>query len=464
MSKVAGIFNLGKSLLSQWDWGLFLLIFLYMALPQFYRSYSVYLIGNAIPDTNALATVAQWQFIDLLLEVVQETFVLAIFFFVGRGIQSKEGPGQPIRTSMTAILLFSLVLAAILFTISDSFVSIIGTPETIRETTSTFLKIKTAGIPLFLLSMASVIIVETINRKRMILTLAILQVVYRFILDSLFYGGYSFSLNLGVLGVAWSDLVASFALFVTVLILIRPIVFEQGRRFISFFTLKDWKVYLRVGGWSGLDSLVRNLAYFFMIIRLLNLLGENAIGGYYLAMHIFWSFLLVPILALSETAKVLIANHSADIYRVRRLWYSSLIIGGAVVLLWMVLLPFWGDFAGLLNSNSEVVNLSIKAMILLIVPYVLFALNTVTDSIFYGVGKTKYQAYQAIITNGTVYVVAFLAYLMGYWTPTFTSIMILFGIGILVDSVMTAYYARRVLFPKQKLLLDPLLEAEEVIS
>ena len=464
MSKVAGIFNLGKSLLRQWDWGLFLLIFLYMALPQFYRSYSVYLIGNAIPDTNALATVAQWQFIDLLLEVVQETFVLAIFFFVGRGIQSKEGPGQPIRTSMTAILLFSLVLAAILFTISDSFVSIIGTPETIRETTSTFLKIKTAGIPLFLLSMASVIIVETINRKRMILTLAILQVVYRFILDSLFYGGYSFSLNLGVLGVAWSDLVASFVLFVTVLILIRPIVFEQGRRFISFFTLKDWKVYLRVGGWSGLDSLVRNLAYFFMIIRLLNLLGENAIGGYYLAMHIFWSFLLVPILALSETVKVLIANHSADIYRVRRLWYSSLIIGGAVVLLWMVLLPFWGDFAGLLNSNSEVVNLSIKAMILLIVPYVLFALNTVTDSIFYGVGKTKYQAYQAIITNGTVYVVAFLAYLMGYWTPTFTSIMILFGIGILVDSLMTAYYARRVLFPKQKLILDPLLEAEKAIS
>ena len=58
----------------------------------------------------------------------------------------------------------------------------------------------------------------------------------------------------------------------------------------------------------GLDSLVRNAAYFFLIIRLLNLLGENAIGGYYLAMHIFWSFLLVPILALSESLKVLVAK------------------------------------------------------------------------------------------------------------------------------------------------------------
>src|SRR4030043_2415656 len=94
-----------KNLLKQWDWALFGLIFLYMALPRFYRSYSVYLIGNAIPDTNALATVAQWQFVELLLEIVQETFVLAIFFFIGRGIQSTEGPEHPIRTSLTTIFL-----------------------------------------------------------------------------------------------------------------------------------------------------------------------------------------------------------------------------------------------------------------------------------------------------------------------------------------------------------------------
>ena len=56
------------------------------------------------------------------------------------------------------------------------------------------------------------------------------------------------------------------------------------------------------------------------------------------------------------------------------------------------------------------------------------------------------QAYQAIITNGTVYVVAFLAYLSNLWTPSFNSVLILFGIGILVDSILTVYYAIRVLF------------------
>jgi len=278
------------------------------------------------------------------------------------------------------------------------------------------------------------------------LTIAILQVIYQFIFDSLFYGGYPFSLNLGVLGVAWSDIVSGSCLFITILFLLRYIIFDKVKNLLSFFTLKDWRIYLRVGGWSGLDSLVRNIAYFFMIVRLLNLLGESSIGGYYLAMHIIWSFLLVPILALTESARVLIANHSEDIYKVRQIWYSALVIGGIIVLIWLVLLPFWGDFAGFLNSNSEIVDYSEKAMVILIVPYILLALNMVTDSIFYGIGKTQYQAYQAIITNGFVYVIAFILYLTGIWSPSFTSILILFGIGILVDSILTVYYAYSVLY------------------
>jgi hypothetical protein len=60
------------------------------------------------------------------------------------------------------------------------------------------------------------------------------------------------------------------------------------------------------------------------------------------------------------------------------------------------------------------------------------------------------MAYQAIITNGTVYVLAFIAYLSGLWTPTFTSILILFSIGIIVDSILTVFYALRVLYPKER--------------
>ena len=57
------------------------------------------------------------------------------------------------------------------------------------------------------------------------------------------------------------------------------------------------------------------------------------------------------------------------------------------------------------------------------------------------------MAYQVIITNGTVYVTAFVAYITGLWSPTLNFISVLFGIGILVDSILTVFYAFCVLFP-----------------
>jgi hypothetical protein len=80
----------------------------------------------------------------------------------------------------------------------------------------------------------------------------------------------------------------------------------------------------------------------------------------------------------------------------------------------------------------------------------LLALNNTTDAIFYGLGKTKYIAYQNVITNVVVYGGAFIAYLTGLWVPTFTSIIVLFATGIVVDSILTAYSAWIVMWPRQK--------------
>ena len=259
-----------QRLLREWDWRLLGVIFLFLALPHFYRSYSIYLIGNSIPDTGALATVAQWGFVELLLEVIQETFVLAIFFFVGRSVIAGR-PGESIRTAVTLVFWASIIVAGVLITFSGSFVDVIGTPDSIQETTTSFLRVKIAAIPITLLTAAIVIIVETVNRKRLILTVALANVGYRFVFDSVFYGGYTFSLGLGVMGVAWADVFASLSLLITAVLLLRRHLFDDVRTWREFFSVSGWRTYLGVSTGSGIDSLVRNVAYFFLIVRLLNL-------------------------------------------------------------------------------------------------------------------------------------------------------------------------------------------------
>ncbi|MSP79081.1 MAG: hypothetical protein EXR67_05970 [Dehalococcoidia bacterium] len=74
--------------LKAWDWRLFTFILLFLGLPNVYQLYRGYLIGNAIPETNSLAIVSQWQFVSLVIEIFQESTVLAIFFFLGSQLRS----------------------------------------------------------------------------------------------------------------------------------------------------------------------------------------------------------------------------------------------------------------------------------------------------------------------------------------------------------------------------------------
>ena len=96
------------------------------------------------------------------------------------------------------------------------------------------------------------------------------------------------------------------------------------------------------------------------------------------------------------------------------------------------------------NGDEHIVGLAYTSMSYLILPYILLAFNFLLDSLFYGLGKTQYMAWQALLTNGTVYLIAYFLYLGKFWVPSFDSVLILFGIGIVVDSFLTLYFVKKV--------------------
>lgn len=434
----------------QWDWRLFAFILLFIGLPNVYQLYRVRLIGNEIPDTGSLAIVSQWQFVGLAVEVFQEATVLAIFFFLGSQIRNGTAI-QLDRAKSVFVFIFgiTIVFSIGLFLFRDAFITLIGTSPEIQAETRTFLGISIFSVPFTLMSAAVIVLFEALRLRNLVFVMAIVNVVLRFALDSLFFGGYAFSLEGSTANVGWSTLLASIGVFIVGLLLLVTVKGIVPGNLFAPPTFSDMREYLKVGLGSGLDSLIRNIAYFFMIVRIVNTIGSTEIGGYYLAMHIFWSFMLVPVLALADSAKAMIANASSDIQRVKELWRSSMIITAAMMLVWIAIMPALPSFARVLSNDPESINWATTTIAILFVPYVLFAFNAVTDSVFYGTGKTKYMAYQAFLTNGTVYVAAFLLYVTGAWNVTFQSVMLLFSLGILVDSILTLYFLAKILYLDQ---------------
>lgn len=430
-----------------WDWRLFLFILLFIGLPNIYQLYRIYLIGNELPDPGSLAIVSQWQFVGLVVEIFQEATVLAIFFFIGSQIRS--GTAVQLdrgKSVLTFIFLASLVFSAGVFLFRDGFITLIGTSPEIQGQTRGFLGISIFSIPFTLLAAAIVVLFEALGLRALIFVMAIVNILLRFALDSIFFGGHGFSLEADVQGVAWATLLSSVGLFLVGFLLLlraKEVRLSELKTLPSF---TDMRQYLRVGLGSGLDSLVRNIAYFFMIIRIVNTIGPAEIGGYYLTIQILWGFMLVPVLAFADSTKALIANASDDLTRVRSLWLSSMVITAGMMLVWVAIVPVFPAFAGFLNGDPETVRWAATAFGILFVPYVLFSFNTVIDSVFYGLGLTRYLAYQAVLTNGTVYLAAFLLYAAGWWNPTFEGVMALFALGILVDSILTLSFLVKALY------------------
>ncbi|MBI2872443.1 MAG: MATE family efflux transporter [Chloroflexi bacterium] len=433
--------------LKAWDWRLFLFILLFLGLPNVYQIYRVYLIGNVIPDPGSLAIVSQWQFVGLVVEVFQEGTVLAIFFFLGSQLRSSAAI-QLDRTKsvFTFIFVASLLFSLGIFLFRDAFITVIGTSGEIQDQTREFLGISIFSVPFSLLSAAMVVLFEALRKRALMFAMAVSNVLLLFVFDSLFFGGHAFSLDLGVIGTAWSTLLSSALLFTFGTIFLFANMRIPASSLLVRPSFGDMGVYLRVGLGSGLDSLVRNVAYFFMIIRLVNTIGATEIGGYYLAIQILWSFMLVPVLAFADSAKALVANASGDLPRMRTLWHASMFIVALFMVVWIAAVPGFEGFAGILSSDAATVAYAVTAFGILFVPYVLFSFNTVMDAFFYGTGRTEYLAYQSIITNGTVYVVAFLLYVSGVWTPTFEGVMVLFSLGILVDSILTMAFLLKILY------------------
>ena len=145
--------------------------------------------------------------------------------------------------------------------------------------------------------------VQLMVMNRTIACCLLLKMVLTILLDVTFLSELGFSLQLGVEGVAYTNIITEAANCV----LMASLLFRELRPHwwteMRFHWMVSW---LHKGLYSGLDSLIRNLVYMFVILRSMNLLSSA--GLYFTANSFIWSYLLLPFLPLSEVLRVDIAS------------------------------------------------------------------------------------------------------------------------------------------------------------
>jgi Na+-driven multidrug efflux pump len=239
----------------------------------------------------------------------------------------------------------------------------------------------------------------------------------------------SCSANIGVNGIGVTNIVVNFLIFVTSLFLLAKNevnVFNKEK-----MDFKWMKEFIKIGGISGLESFVRNLAYMVMIARMVNVVNEQ--GTYWVANNFIWGWLLLPIIQLGELIK---QETSTNKNAVKNNTLGYFTITTISILVWCIFIPVYKPFMQhVLNFND--VNKLFELVMVLFGFYVLYAIQNVFDTTFYGLGKTHYMLFESIITNSVYYGITFILYVTGVWQPTLIGIALLFGIGNAFDTLVS---------------------------
>lgn len=410
-------------------------------IPTIYTTLRVFWVGQ-LPSEWSFSIAGQLSWVSLFYEILNEAIVLPLFYFVAKVKDDKKTFINRLQTGILLSFVVYTILSVTIFIFVEPLLSFMATDAIIINESAQYIRIESVANIFILLTQFTLVSLVSINKSKYLYTLAIARLLLCFCFDIFFVSSLPVSLNLGVNGIGYSNIIINLIIFViSIISLSKEGVMIFNRTQLKFSWLKD---FLKIGGVSGLESLVRNVAYMLMISRMVNVVGEQ--GTYWVANNFIWGWLLLPVFQLGELIKQEVASNKENI-RKNSLGYFS--VTGIITVLWFVSIPLWKPFMTNVLGFSDVDKL-FNLVLLLVGFYVLYAFQNVFDSIFYGLGKTNYMLFESVVTNTIYYGIAFILYITGRWIPTLTGIALLFGIGTAFDS-MVSFFVYCYLLRKSKI-------------
>ena len=422
------MFNKIKTSFSRINYKLFLALLVLGLAPTVYTTARVFFLGQ-LPGEWSYSIAGQLSWVNLFYEILNEAIILPLFYFIGKVKDDKRAFANRVRSGMLISLGVYAILGAAVIIFAEPLLSLMATDTGIIDASATYIRIESVASIFGVLAQFALVALITVNKSRYIYVLTGARLVLSLTLDTFLVSTLPVSLNLGVNGIAVTNIIVNLLLLAVSLVLLLA---EK----VNVFSLErldfSWAgEFIKIGGISGVESLVRNVAYMVMVARMVNVVGEQ--GTYWVANNFIWGWLLLPVIQLAELIK---QETAADRENIRKNSLGYFGITAIISALWFASIPAWKPFMTYVLGFDDVDKL-FNLVLLLVGFYVLYAVQNVFDATFYGIGKTQYMLFESVVTNSIYYGIAFILYATGVWVPTLTGIALLFGIGNAFDSIVS---------------------------
>ena len=407
---------------------LFISLLIMGLVPAIYTTVRIFWLGN-LPGEWSFSIAGQLSWVNLIYEIINEAIILPLFYFIGKALLDKKELTNRIKTGLIITVAIYMMLSTFICVFAEPLLNLMATNPDIIDQSITYIRLEAIANIFGILQSFALVVLVSLGKEKFVYLLTGLNLILCVIVDIFLVSALTCSLNLGVNGIAISNIIVNLTLFIIS-------IFMLNKNGINIFNKEKldftWaKEFAKVGGVSGFESLVRNVAYMVMISRMVNIVNEQ--GTYWVANNFIWGWLLLPVLQLGELIKQEI---STDKNAVKNNTLGYFLITFMTISLWLIFIPLYKPFMQHILAYSDVDKL-FELVIILIGFYALYAIQNVFDSTFYGLGKTHFMLFQSVVTNTIYYGICFVLYITNVFQPSLFSIALMFGIGNAFDSIVS---------------------------
>lgn len=266
--------------------------------PTVYTTVRIFFLGQ-LPSEWAYSIAGQLGWVNLLYEIVNEAILLPLFHFIGQVVQDKDEFTNRVKTGLLTTSCIYTVFSLVIILEVKPLLIWMAADSGILGSSADYIQIESVANIFGMLSSFTLIVLVTLNREKYLYILTVARLVLSLLSDTFLVSILPCSLDLGVNGIAWSNILVNGLLFMVSLILLaREGICVFSRQRMSFGWMQE---FIKVGGISGIESFVRNIAYMLMIVRMVNVVNEQ--GVYWVANSFIWGWILLPVTQLGELIK-----------------------------------------------------------------------------------------------------------------------------------------------------------------
>lgn len=393
--------------------------FLFLAigfLPLIYKLFQILFLSSF---ENAIKIIGQMVFIEIIFKIFKETLINPLFKVLGKNDNLEENKNYYVKKLLIIYSIACMLFTAVIFLCINPIMRFSKIPDEIFESTKTFLQIMVVvdGISVVVQYLFTCSVISKNNKN--ILVYFLISSFCMLILDIIFIP--NFALGLGVNGMAISMLIVNVAQ-----LLFFIITMPKTKKHEKY--LFDKKNYAKLCLISFVETLTRNLTYYFVVLVLINTLNNQDL--YYISNEFIWSIMLVPTLAQNNYIKQMVSQNNNE--SLRTYFVNNFLISSFILLMIPVAFLLFKHVYRFENFNDYFLTL-----IKLLPCYFIFIFDNVIESSFIASGKMKHVFIQTFLTNIVVYLTSFILYVTGVWNVTLNGIIIVFSAGMILSSAYT---------------------------